>query len=146
MGKTVGTRLSQLQARRELDFYRFIVLNPLKYSNKCHPHNFSGGQGGGTETIGGISGLLDVSGSVDDRDLAALGPSLSRPGSGRGKAGPQGKRGRLFGGDQRNPGLFRACVSPGPLSFWDGEQPSPSLQSLSVPGKRMEEGKGWPRS
>lgn len=37
-----------------------------------------------------------MSGSVDDRDLAALGPSLPRPRSGRGKAGPWGKRGRPF--------------------------------------------------
>lgn len=80
-----------------------------------------------------------MSGSVDDRDLAALGPSLPRPRSGRGKAGPWGKRGRPFRGDQRAPGLLRACLSPGSLSFWDGEQPAPSLQFL---GSREEVGRG----
>lgn len=91
------------------------------------------------ESVGGISGLLAMSGSVCERDLAALVPD---PGEARRAVG----QGKPFRRDQRTSGLFRACLSPGSLSFRDEEQPRPSLQSPSVPGKRMEGRKGWSRS
>lgn len=91
------------------------------------------------ESVGGISDLLAMSGSVYQIDLAAL---VSVPGEARRAVG----QGRPFRRDQRTSGLFRAYLSSGSLSFRDEEQPWPSLQSPSVPGLRMEGRKRWPRS
>lgn len=96
-----GRAPSRLLARRELDFYYFIK-KKIKQFGKCNLQDPSEGQGDGTESAGGISGLPAVRGSVGGKDLAALGPSLPRPDPGRGKAGPRGKRGRPVGGDQRS--------------------------------------------
>lgn len=95
-----------------------------------------GGQEGGTEPAGAISGLPAVPGSVGGRDLAALGCSLPRPSPGRGRAGPWGSgEDPPEGTSAAPPALFHPWLSPGSLSFCDREQPQPSRQPPRLHGR-----------
>lgn len=87
----------------------------------------------------GISGLPAVPGSVGGRDLAALGPSLPRPSPGRGKDGPQGKRGKPTGGDQRSPDpLFRPWLVP-----WVTLALGRGTATAFSPAPPRLQGRGW---